>query len=282
MITLQLFCLAIVLLYIVVRARMDEQPSAFLARYVTLVVAAWLAEDSVIRAYGFYSYSEGWSLFIDHVPLAIVMIWPVVIHSAWDLARCLVRQERHGALRLALVSGLVVLADAWLIEPIAVQSGLWRWSEPGLFQVPPIGVLGWSFFAVLAVWLLEQRRLGRWRLPLLVVLAPVGVHPLLLAAWWGAFRWINVTVPAWPAVATAWLLGAIAALRFIAGARRHDIPLWSMLLRVPAAGFFFVLLARQDSAPTALYVYAVAFAPPYLALTAFDALFSRKRVDQKT
>ena len=282
MLILEAACVVIVATFVAVRARRDPRPQVFLRRLVLIAVAGWISEDTVIRAYDFYGYSPRWSVILDHVPLMVVVIWPVVIHSAWDLARCLVRQERHGALRLALVSGLVVLADAWLIEPIAVQSGLWRWSEPGLFQVPPIGVLGWSFFAVLAVWLLEQRRLGRWRLPLLVVLAPVGVHPLLLAAWWGAFRWINVTVPAWPAVATAWLLGAIAALRFIAGARRHDIPLWSMLLRVPAAGFFFVLLARQDSAPTALYVYAVAFAPPYLALTAFDALFSRKRVDQKT
>lgn len=273
MTTLQLFCLAIVVLFMVVRARKDDEPAAFLARYAALVLAAWIAEDSVIRAYGFYYYSADWWLFIDRVPLAIVLIWPVVIHSAWDLARCVCRA---GALRVALVSALIVLADAWLIEPIAVQSGLWRWTEPGLFGVPPIGVLGWSLFTALAVWLLEQRALGRWRLAVTVAASPLLVHPLLLASWWGAFRWINAALPPWPAVVLVWSVGALAAARFLARRTRQRIPLWSMLLRVPAAAFFFVLLARQDSAPLALYVYAVAFAPPYLALTAFGALRPQK------
>ena len=43
-----------------------------------------------------------------------------------------------------LVGALIVLADASLIEPVAVASNLWAWTEPGLFAVPPIGILGWA------------------------------------------------------------------------------------------------------------------------------------------
>jgi hypothetical protein len=42
-----------------------------------------------------------------------------------------------------------------------------------------------------------------------------------------------------------------------------------MLLRIPAAGFFFVLLALHAEGAAPLVAYALAFAPPYLALTAF-------------
>src|SRR5439155_24844517 len=113
------------------------------SRLALLVVASWIGEDSVIRVYGFYHYARGWALFVDQVPLAIVVIWPVVIDSAWGLARCLAA----GARAQALLAAAFVLADASLIEPIAVRAGLWRWTEPGLFAVPPVGILGWALFA---------------------------------------------------------------------------------------------------------------------------------------
>ena len=49
--------------------------------------------------------------------------------------------------RVALLGAAIVLADASLIEPIAVRAGLWRWTEPGLFAVPLVGIVGWAFFA---------------------------------------------------------------------------------------------------------------------------------------
>lgn len=260
MIALELACAAIVALYLVVRARLDPAPVAFLARLALLAAASWAAEDVCIHVYGFYAYSPRWSLFIDQVPLLIIAIWPVVIHSAWDLARRLVRDPA----RVPLVGALLVLADASLIEPIAVQSGLWWWTEPGLFAVPPVGILGWAFFAGLAM--LTFARPRPW--PLAVFpLASGGVHLLLLAAWWGALRWVNGTVDPWPVVALAWALSlALAALawRRRAGAR---IPRVELLLRVPAAAFFFVLLGLYGSDAWALVAYALAFAPPYLVLT---------------
>jgi uncharacterized membrane protein len=157
---LELFALAIVVGFVLIRTRFGPEPRTFLRRMALLVVASWIAEDSCIRAYGFYFYAPGWSVFVDRVPLAILLIWPIVIHSAWELAR---RLLGTGHRWIPLAGALLVWADASMIEPIAVRAGLWRWTEPGLFQVPPIGILGWAFYAGLCMWLLEaaERRGAR-------------------------------------------------------------------------------------------------------------------------
>lgn len=263
-------CLAIVLGYVAFRAPRAPRPRAFLVRLLALMGASWLAEDTCIRAYGFYAYAEGWSLFVDRVPLLIILIWPVVIHTAWDLAQRLTDRAE----KVPLVGAVIVLADASLIEPIAVRAGLWHWTEPGFFSVPPIGVLGWGCFAWLALSVLSARasgRKGEATAQALVVLAPItaaGTHVLLLASWWGALRWANAAIPAGVLVALAWSVSALlvySALRSRAG---HRIPVHELLLRVPAATFFFVLLAMHADGAWPLVAYALAFAPPYLVLTA--------------
>src|SRR2546423_323223 len=137
---MELACLAIVALYLVVRVRKEPR---VLLRLGMMMIASFLAEDSVIRAYGFYAYAPSWSVFVDRVPILIVMIWPIVIHSASDLAERIFQDRRS----VVLATGAFVLLDAMLIEPIAVHAGLWSWSAPGFFGVPPIGVLGWAYFA---------------------------------------------------------------------------------------------------------------------------------------
>ena len=154
----ELACAAIVLLYAFVRLRAPgASRGAIAARLLVLVCAAWVGEDSVIRAYGFYGYAPEWSLFVDRVPLLIVAIWPVVIDSAHVLARSLVADASRAS-RVALAGGLIVLADASLIEPIAVHAHLWSWSAANaraVFEVPAIGILGWGYFAAAAIATLE-------------------------------------------------------------------------------------------------------------------------------
>ncbi|MDP6946576.1 MAG: carotenoid biosynthesis protein, partial [Myxococcota bacterium] len=207
--SIELWCVLIIGLYVAVRARRDERPARFLGRLGLLSVAAWLGEDSVIRVYGFYEYADVWTLWLDVTPVMIPLIWPVVIHSAWDLARWLLGDDHRW---VPVLAAGFVFADAAFIEPIAVQAGLWRWTEPGLFAVPPIGILGWALFAVLAVGLLQREpggRVGALAAARVLALAPVGCHLLLLAVWWGALRWVNVTVPAWPAVSLVGALGLV-------------------------------------------------------------------------
>ena len=250
MLALELACAAIVATYVV--ARRDAVPELLL-----LAVAGFLGEDSVIRAYGFYFYSPRWHLFLDRVPLMIVVIWPIVIHSAWSLARRLSPRAW-----VPLVGGAIVLADASMIEPIAVHAGLWRWTEPGLFAVPPIGIIGWAYFAGAAIACLERERAA-----LAVIVAPAATHVMLVASWWAAFKWLSRPLPAAPFVVAAWaVLGTLALFAWRLGRRRDRQLRTDLLLRGPGAAFFFVLLILYGRDLPSLCLYAAAFAPPYLAL----------------
>ncbi len=246
----ELVCVAIVAVYVAARRR--DWPLL-----VLLAVAGWLGEDSVIRAYGFYFYSPRWHFFLDRVPLLIVVIWPIVIHSAWSLARRLSPRAW-----VPLVGGAIVLADASMIEPIAVHAGLWRWTEPGLFAVPPIGIIGWAYFAGAAMACLERER-AAWA----VVVAPAATHVMLVASWWAALKWISRPLPATPFVVAAWLvLGALAVFAWRLGPRANRAMRTNLLLRGPGAVFFFVLLLLHGRDLPSLCWYSAAFAPPYLAL----------------
>jgi len=292
MMTLEAVAMAIVAVYVIARCRLAAEPRRFLLRLGLLVVASWLAEETAIRAYGFYAYSQDWTVFVGHVPLAVILIWPGVIHSAWDTTRYLfdgldgldgksADQRPPSALRattgrqlsiwrVAVIGGLFVLADASLIEPISVQAGLWHWNEPGLFAVPPIGILGWAFHAGWCMTVFEANRRAQ-RSPgadaVILLLSPVGTHALLLGTWWVALRWVNLPIPPWPVVALAWALSIVLAACAWRARVRERIPPAEMWTRVPAALFFFVLLATYGRALPALVAYALAFAPPYIALT---------------
>jgi len=138
-----------------------------------------------------------------------------------------------------------------------VRAGLWSWNEPGVFGVPLVGILGWALFAS-AVAALPRRA---------VVLAPLATHALLLAAWWGAFRWFAGEIPSAPA-----LVGVVAAVSAAIGLlllRPPRVSMAHLLLRAPGAAFFFaLLLARPDAM---LMVWAIALAAPYVVLLRYAA-----------
>lgn len=271
MILLELCCVAIVLTFVVVRARRDPQPQVFLRRLALMSAAGWVAENTVIEAYDFYAYSPRWSVILHHVPLMIIVIWPVVIHSAWDLARHLFGR---GHTKTPWFAAGLVLGDAWLIEPIAVNADLWHWTHPGLFEVPPIGVLGWAIFAWFVVWLLErsERAQGNLRTEAWLLIAPAaGSHLVLVLSWWGLFRWVDRPVPNLLGVGLAWAVSlSLSALARRTQARLR-VPLSDLMLRVPGAAFFFVLLALHAAERWTLIAYALAFAPPYLSLIALPS-----------
>lgn len=265
---LQLACFAIVALWLALRLRFESDRRAFLVRLACVSLAAWACEDVCIRAFGFYFYEPLWLGFVDRVPLAIVCIWPVVVMSALDGARAFL--PRAAPWQRALLVLVLVTTDASLIEPIAVEAGLWTWTVPGPFDVPIIGILGWGFFAFGAAWAIEDgARTGRSRGALVVTTLLAGLSStltLLLATWWLALRWLPRGEDELPFVVGAWTLSialtAWVVVKRVTAVRRD------LLLRVPAASFFFVLLALFARDDLALVAYALAFAPPYLALTA--------------
>ena len=263
----ELTCVAILVLYVAVRGRAEPSWGAFVGRLAIVSIAGGIGEDLCIRWYGFYSYDERWSLFAGHVPVMVMAIWPFVIHSAWDISRALLGPGHRA---VPLLGGAIVWADASLIEPVAVQAGLWSWSEPGLFFVPPIAVLGWAYFAALcmAAW---QRGGGGLRDLLVLPVAVTGAHVLLIATWWGALRWVNDTVPPAAGLVVIWILSAAATVQVVRTGAAARVSRRTMWLRVPPALLFGALLLQHARDATGLIAYVAAFVPPYIVLTARGA-----------
>jgi hypothetical protein len=266
MILLQLTALCIVLIYVLFLTVGQTGAARFLSKASLVSIACWITEETCIRFYEFYSYNPSWSLFLGHVPLLIVLIWPVLIHSSWDLASQLSSQRpklKH------LAAGALVCTDALLIEPIAVNADLWVWSEPGIFHVPPVGILGWGILAFFCTLFFNKgappstptRHIG------LSLLVPViGTHVLLLGIWWVALRWINMDVPSVPMAVVAWVVSMVLTLFILRQGTGRYIKKKTLLLRVPASLFFVVLLLSNLGGAEILVVYVLASTPPYITI----------------
>lgn len=262
---------AAVIVAIYVLARMRAVGFGFLGTYVGLAVAACAAEDSVIRAYGYYGYAPSWSLFADRVPLLVALIWPVVIDSSRALAEAVVGEDPAGdagpmpmarASKIALLTGAIVLLDASLIEPVSVRAGLWSWTHDGPFHVPWIGVAGWAYFAVAITWL--QLRIAASSLVRGAAAIAV-THAVLLVTYYAFFRWVPAAVSDARMCGVAWLVALCAAAWVARGYAVSRVDVRVVMLRAPGALFFFGLLASLDDAPLTLWVYALAFSAPYIA-----------------
>jgi hypothetical protein len=266
MILLQLTALCIVLIYVFFHTVCQAGAARFLIRAFIVSMACWITEETCIRFYGFYSYNPSWSLFLGHVPVMIILIWPVLIHSTWNLASQLSSQRPK---LIPLAAGVLVCTDALLIEPVAVNANLWAWSEPGIFHVPPIGILGWGVFAFFCTLFFEKgpssstlkRRIG-W----LLVVPVIGTHLLLLSIWWGALRWINMDVPSVPLAGVAWVVSIVLTLFILRQGTGRDVKKKTLLLRIPPSLFFLVLLLSNAGGAEMLIVYVLASVPPYITI----------------
>ncbi len=263
--------LLIVVLYVLLQFSRERAPRRFLWQLFLTGFAAWLAEESAIRLYGFYDYSDGWWVKVGHVPLLVLMIWPIVIHSAINLARQL--RSAHSrptpsTIGVALPAGLFVLADAALIEPVAVHAGLWHWTEPGIFEVPPIGILGWFFYSVLCAAVLHRTKTRSpvWDL-LVLPITLAGTHLLLIASWWGLLRWVNVPLPPDVVATLVVLLSLLLSFKVWRAKVGRRVLRRDLLMRVPAALYFGALLLAHWPGFGALFFYFAAFTPPNIILT---------------
>jgi hypothetical protein len=209
-----------------------------------VAAGAWMGEEVCIRLYGAYQYAPGWTVFVDRVPLAVVLIWPAVVLSARAVQRS-----------TGVPVFFVVLFDACLVEPIATHAGLWSWNLPGAFGVPLIGPVGWACYAAAACLVLD--RAPRWT----SVAAPLLAHAGILVAFWGALRWMRFAISPGAAAGVSALVCTAAALVAL---RAPRLPWRDAAPRAAAAALFAALLyAAPDRA---LLLYAAPFALPWLAL----------------
>ena len=265
----ELAAFATVAVYIVAHTSGQPERKQFIIRIILVCAASWITEESCILLYDFYDYSANWSLFLAHLPLLVIVIWPIVVHSAWNLASQIMQPGRSRL--VPLTAAAIVLTDAALIEPVGVQTGLWSWNRPGLFDVPPIGILGWAYFAFLCVLFFEQRKRrnnAKWvNLPILIV-PVIGTHVLLLITWWGALRWVKTSIDPALAAGSVWTLSLLLVSVILKRRTGTRIMRKTLLLRFLVALFLFTWLALNSNASPLLFVYASAFAPPYLTLMA--------------
>ena len=277
MLLFELAVISIVVFYVVLHVLKQPEGGHFLFRIVLMSAAAWMAEESCILLYEFYGYSSKWNFTLNHLPLLVIVVWPDVIHSAWDLASQMLGSSHR---LMPLAAGGIVLTDAALIETVAVHFGLWSWNEPGIFHVPLIAILGWAYFAFLCILLFEEgrRRNATKRFSLLILALPViGTHLLLLITWWGALRWVNIPVDPRLAAGSAWALSLLLVYAILRNRTGTRVERKTLFLRLTAALYFYTLLALNASGSLLLVVFAVAFAPPYLTLIANNIWFSRQQ-----
>jgi len=260
----ELACVAIVVLTLVLMAR-HEKPRVLLASYASLAVAGWIAEESCILAYRFYSYADVWNVRVHLVPLLVPLIWPLVILSARECVRGIWPGNQWWS---HLLVGAVVAFDASLVEVVAVRAGLWSWAEPGHLNVPVIGMLGWGYFAVGASVALSLAE--RWRYPGVLVLGVLSSHVLILTTWWGLFRWTLRGDLGTASTVGVLAIGMVAAV-FVLAARRkgYGMPMQVAGPRMLAAGLFLALLLTTAPKEMPYWWHVIALSIPYLAATRF-------------
>ncbi len=117
--------------------------------FVTLGVLALAIETSAMITgfpYGHFGYSEllGYRLF-GLTPWTVFLAWTPLVLAAYGIAARLVVGSRLWAVRIILVSILLVVFDL-VLDPGAVKIGFWRYEGGGAFYgVPVSNFVGWLF-----------------------------------------------------------------------------------------------------------------------------------------
>ena len=109
---------------------------------LALAIYGYALEAVAIHLFGSHTYGTAWLVAPRGVPVAVALVWSALISSAMALA------ARTGWARSApraAAAALVAVSLDLLVEPVAVRSGLWRWTPPGPWLDVPIGnFVGWA------------------------------------------------------------------------------------------------------------------------------------------
>lgn len=257
----EVLCVPVLALAIGVSAR-RAGVRAFAIDYALLAVAGWLGEASSIAWYRYYGYAEGWHARVLTVPLLVPLVWPLVILSAREVRDALF--PGVDPLRGALAVTVLVIADASMVEVLAVRAGLWSWAEGGHLGVPLLGIVAWGWFAGAADLAMSRfRGRARW---LVVPAALALAHALIIASWWACLRWVLRGDLGWGSSVGLAVLGVLATWVALRCRRAgHLIPFEVALPRIVAAALFVVLFVVTAPGDVALLAHVTCIALPYFA-----------------
>jgi Carotenoid biosynthesis protein len=108
---------------------------------VALVAYGYALERAAIRVFASHEYGSGWRAAPGGVPVAVAVTWAAVIVAAMALAGRIAPTP----LGRASLAALLGISLDLLMEPVAVEVGLWRWTPPGPWLHVPIGnFVGWA------------------------------------------------------------------------------------------------------------------------------------------
>jgi uncharacterized membrane protein len=190
---------------------------------LALAAYGYALEAVAIGLFGSHTYGTAWRVAPGGVPVAVALVWSALISSAMALAA---RSGWPSAEARAAAAALVAVSLDLLMEPVAVRSGLWRWTPAGPWLGVPIGnFVGWA--VIVAAYALGAERFA-------------GEGPTAREA---AIRFLVAagSILALVAVGLAWRM--IGLERLFAGARGWAA--WAALLLAAAA----VPRARGSAAP---------------------------------
>lgn len=101
--------------------------------------------------FGNYTYGPVLGFKLDRVPLIIGLNWVLLTFGA----AAIVHKWKLPILLKALVSGALMTALDWLMEPVAVRSGFWSWQNGA---IPLYNYVCWMIFSTLfSYWVLERK-----------------------------------------------------------------------------------------------------------------------------
>lgn len=179
---------------------------SMLVAVTTLAVLALTIETFAVWTgwpYSQFAYHPDLSLkILETTPLLVGLAWPGVLLSSWVLTHRLT----NSITRVILTTTLLVWYDL-LLDPVAVNWGIWSWAEPGgWFGIPVQNYLGWVLSGIVGTTTLEvlKSRLNR----LLITTAAdrfLAAQTLL----WSAAFWAGV------AAAIGWWLLAVLGIGLI-------------------------------------------------------------------
>jgi putative membrane protein len=179
--------------------------------------------------YGEFQHFDkiGYRLF-DTVPWTVPFAWSPLVLASYALAT---RWERGGnAVRVLVISALLLVAIDLLLDPGAVAQKFWLYSRGGVlgfwplslrfYDVPLSNFLGWLVSGFGASWILwralpeESRR---------IVAPPALLQStfLVLCFWTSATFWMNLWLPC---LVGCLLIVVFSSVLFVKNSSPHDFP----------------------------------------------------------
>lgn len=132
-------------------------PSRSLKYWLVLAsigVVGFVAELIGVRTgllFGDYAYGDVLGPKLAGTPLLLILLWSYVCMSAYVIASPL-----KPVMRRLIVAGLVAVLFDVMLEPFAIKTGLWYWSDgyPGLYNY-----VCWFVLAFLGAGLLAKQKI---------------------------------------------------------------------------------------------------------------------------